>query len=187
MDFGIRSLGPSGAQGSDEGAEWSNVEVVGEVTNQARLDNEKILQFCDYARSAFYNLVDRVLLYGFLIHKEDYHVELCIHIRLQNHGSVNRTKQCAPYYSSRCGTLLRGQCGNLRFRGSWSSICNEIYGRGKIKIRVQPAKKRTPLWAPWTVASRFNSLSDVSSFLCWISGNFTLYLRISYREASSLA
>ena len=47
MDFGMLSLGPSGAQASDEEAEWSKVEVVSEVTNQVRLDNEKILQFCD--------------------------------------------------------------------------------------------------------------------------------------------
>ncbi len=48
MDFGMQSLEPSGAQGSNEIVEWSNVEVVDEVTNQAQLDNKKILQFCDY-------------------------------------------------------------------------------------------------------------------------------------------
>lgn len=60
MDFGMRSLGQSVAQSSDKSVAWSDVEVVGEVTNQARLDNEKILQFCGYARFAFFNQVDQV-------------------------------------------------------------------------------------------------------------------------------
>lgn len=60
MDFGMQSLGNSVAQGPDTSVAWSDIEVVGEVTNQARLDNEKILHFCDYARFVFFNQVDRV-------------------------------------------------------------------------------------------------------------------------------
>lgn len=130
MDFGMQSLGQSVAQGSNTSVAWSDVEVVGEVTNQARLDSEKILQFCDYARFTFFNQVDRVFLFGLLIHKEDCYVVLftstCIimarPIKLSN--ALHITRLVAAL---RCvGNVGRGR--DLKFRRSWSSVYNEKHG-----------------------------------------------------------
>ena len=130
MDFGMRSLGQSVAQRSDKSVAWSDVEVVGEVINQARLDNKKILQFCDYARFAFFNQVDRVFLYGLLIHKKDCYVVLftftCIimarSIKLSN--ALHVTRLVAALHC--VGNVGRDR--DLKFRRSWSSVCYEKYG-----------------------------------------------------------
>ena len=131
MHFGMRLLGQSVAQSSDKTIAWSDVEVVGEVTNQARLDNEKILQFCNYARFAFFNQVDRVFLYGLLIHKEDCYVMLftstCIimarSIKLSN--ALHVTRLVAALHC--VGNV--GQGRDLKFRRSWSSVCYKKYGK----------------------------------------------------------
>lgn len=175
MDFGMRSLGQSVAQSSDKSVAWSDVEVVGEVTNQARLDNEKILQFCDYARFAFINQVDRVFLYGLLIHKEDCYVVLFTStsiimarsIKLSN--ALHVTRLVAALHC--VGNVGRGR--DLKFGRSWSSVCHDKYGEEECSKLSTPCNTTS---AMSTLSWSFTSLATCTDrFLFLAVGRMSFY------------
>ena len=166
--------------------------MVGEVTNQARLDNERILQFCDYARFAFFNQVDWIFLYSLLIHKEDCYIVLststCIimarSIKLSNALHVT----CLVAALHCVGNVGRGR--DIKFRCSWSSVYYEKYGeeecsklRYTLQYHLRYEHVELELYIIGHLHRTFSLLVRRTNIvLCWVSRNFTTPDAISVDE-----
>lgn len=71
MDFGMRTHGPVCMPHDRSTPDFGTVEVVGEHTAKRDLDQQKWIQFAGYARFVLYNQLDRLFIFGLLIHKSD--------------------------------------------------------------------------------------------------------------------
>lgn len=69
--FGMRTNGPDHMPYYSNTPDFSTIELVAEHTAQQNLGQQKWIQFARYKRFALYNELDRVSIFGLLIHKSE--------------------------------------------------------------------------------------------------------------------